>query len=246
MADRPDTPLPPTVYTVTPDTTVVEAAFLMASRRVGDLVVVENMVPVGMVTDRDLVVRVLAAGLDGRATTVRAIMSHPLVTITLEQDLGAAVALMAEQGIRRLPIVDEAGRLASILTLDDLLLMDLSHAPALAQVLRRQLRDGRPDTEPAASAALGPPDEPAGAAALTMAAEPAPLGHPAASLTPVPAYGGRPVRAVARATVTPPAPPRHRGRRFGGGGARWTDNLKWFLAIVALSAFAAFLVWLLS
>lgn len=285
MPDWPDRALPPTVRTVTPETTVAEAAFLMASHHVGTVIVVEDMVPVGMVTDRDLVVRVLATGLNCRTATVRSIMSRPLVTITLDQSLAAAVALMAEHGIRRLPIVDEGGRLASILTLDDLLLLDLDHAPELVKVLRRQLRDGEPEGEPPeapaaaepagqpaaappapsapepVAAAVGPMDEPTAAAALTRAAGPAWLNEPAAAphgegpearyaMRPAPPRAGSAVAVsqVARATVIPPTPHRHRhqARRFGRGGSRWTGNLKWFLAIVALAVLGALLVWLMG
>ncbi|WP_447974737.1 CBS domain-containing protein [Nitrospira sp. Kam-Ns4a] len=134
--------LPSTVCTVTPETTVAEAAAMMAERNVGDLVVVKDMRPVGILTDRDIAVRAVAAGRSPGRTPVHTIMSWPLITITWDQDIGSAVALMTQHGIRRLPIADEQGRLVPILTLDDLLLLGLDGMPVLTEVLRTQLRCG--------------------------------------------------------------------------------------------------------
>lgn len=135
-----------TVYTVTPDALVGEVATLMVTHGVGDVIVVEEGKPVGILTDRDLVARVMAAGLDGKTVLVRDIMSTPPVTVPRNEEVGTAIALMSHHGIRRLPIVDEAGRLVSILTLDDIIMLSLDGRPELSNIVRRQLRlgDGPP------------------------------------------------------------------------------------------------------
>jgi CBS-domain-containing membrane protein len=147
--------LPTTIYTVAPDALVSDAASLMMSQGVGDVIVAENLRPLGILTDRDLVVRVLAAALDPGSTLVREVMTSPVVTITRNEDLAGAIALMDRHGIRRLPIVDEEGCLASILTLDDIQMLGLSAQPEIVGVIRRQLR---PQQE--AETVLAQPDAP--------------------------------------------------------------------------------------
>jgi len=137
--------LPTTVYTVSPETWASEVADLMRSRDIGDVVVVRDGKPVGIVTDRDLIVKVMAAGSDPRAVQIRTIMSEPLVTVSAKEEVGTAIGLMAAHGIRRIPIVDESGSLVSILTLDDVLQHDLAGSSELTGIIRQQLRPGGKD-----------------------------------------------------------------------------------------------------
>ena len=113
----------PEVATVTGSASVAEAARLMRERHIGCVVVVEGTgrMPVGIVTDRDLVVEVLATGIDPRAVTVGDIMSMPLITASEDGDPLRTLKVMRIRGIRRVPIVDAEGRLAGIASLDDLL-----------------------------------------------------------------------------------------------------------------------------
>lgn len=106
------------VVTADPDTSVREVAALMRERNVGSVVLVRDGAPVGIVTDRDLTVSVLA---DGRSGEDRAIdhASAPVATGAPDMDVSAACELLVQHGIRRLPIVDD-GRLTGIVTLDDL------------------------------------------------------------------------------------------------------------------------------
>lgn len=131
-----------TVYTITPDALVGDVATLMVTHGVGDVIVVEEGKPVGILTDRDLVARVMAAGLNGKSVLVRDIMSTPPVTVPQNEEVSTAIALMSHHGIRRLPIVDEAGTLVSILTLDDIIMLSLNGQPELSNIVRRQLRLG--------------------------------------------------------------------------------------------------------
>jgi CBS domain-containing protein len=104
------------VETATP---VAEAAKLLKSENVGSLPVTEGDRLVGMVTDRDIVVRVVAEGKDVQLATVGEIASRDLVTIDPQQDLDEALRLMAKHQVRRLPVVEEDGRLVGILAQAD-------------------------------------------------------------------------------------------------------------------------------
>ena len=162
----PEDGLPTTLYTVPPDARVGEVAGLMAVKGVGAVVVVENQQPIGILTDRDIVVRVTAQMLDAEKIQVREAMSLPLVTVPKQEDARVAFALMRRCGIRRLPIVDERGHLFSIITLDDVLLLRLAGQDDLADIIRQQLHPDCKAGEPAGPAKdrfakLGPPALPA-------------------------------------------------------------------------------------
>lgn len=103
---------------ITPDTTVQEAARLMKSEDVGALPIVEDGRLTGVVTDRDLAIRGIAEG-RGAETTVRELASKDIVTIEAQQSLEEAARLMAEHQVRRLPVVEEDGRLVGMLAQAD-------------------------------------------------------------------------------------------------------------------------------
>jgi len=105
--------------TVGSDVTVVEAARVMRDDDFGLVPVVDGDRLVGTVTDRDIAIRVVAEERDPSSTTVREIASADLVTIDPEQELGEALRLMAQHQIRRLPVVEEDGRLVGIVAQAD-------------------------------------------------------------------------------------------------------------------------------
>jgi CBS domain-containing protein len=107
------------VETVASDATLEEAAARMKELDVGSLPVRDGERLLGVVTDRDITVRATAVGEHPRAVTVREVMTPVVVTCTEDQDVEAAARLMEEQQIRRLPVVDGAGRLVGILSLGD-------------------------------------------------------------------------------------------------------------------------------
>jgi CBS domain-containing protein len=113
------------VVIVQRDSTVHEAAKLMRQHHVGDVVVIEErkgvQVPVGIVTDRDLVVEIMAPDLLQMVITVGDIMAPKLVTVKDSTGIYEAIQYMRSEGVRRLPVVDSNGGLIGILTLDDLL-----------------------------------------------------------------------------------------------------------------------------
>ena len=99
--------------------TVREAAQLMEQAGVGTVVVLDDVRPVGIVTDRDLVRRVLARGVPDDAR-VDGVMSTPLVTIDADAEVRAAYAIFRDRRVRRLVVV-RGGELAGVLSIDDLL-----------------------------------------------------------------------------------------------------------------------------
>jgi CBS domain-containing protein len=125
---------------------VVAAAQLMRQHHVGTLVVVEEQgeqrLPVGIVTDRDVVVEVVAKEIPFDAVSVGDIMSFDLLTAREEDDLWDTLAGMRARGVRRVPVVDDAGGLVGLVTVDDLLDLLAEELGALARVIRReQLRE---------------------------------------------------------------------------------------------------------
>jgi CBS domain-containing protein len=99
-------------------TTVVEAARVMAQEDVGPVPVVEGGRVVGLVTDRDIVLRVVAEGRDPNSTTIGEIASTDLVTVEPDTNLDEALNLMAQNQVRRLPVV-EGGELVGIVAQAD-------------------------------------------------------------------------------------------------------------------------------
>jgi CBS domain-containing protein len=131
-----------TVFT-TRETTVGEAAKLMREHHVGTLVVVEQVnggkrVPVGIVTDRDAVVEVMATGLDPNTITVGDIMAPDLVTARENEGLLETMQIMRYKGVRRLPIVGRTGELIGIVSIDDLLEVLAEELSELAKVSGRE------------------------------------------------------------------------------------------------------------
>jgi CBS domain-containing protein len=105
--------------TIEPDKPVAEAARIMKQEDAGVVPVTENGRLTGMVTDRDIAIRVVAEGKDPQSTSVREVASTDLVTIDPQQDLDEALRLMAKHKVRRLPVVEEDGRLVGVVAQAD-------------------------------------------------------------------------------------------------------------------------------
>ena len=131
----------------TRDTTVAAASKLMRHGHVGSLVVVDQLnggrrVPVGIVTDRDIIVEIVATGLDPAVITVGDIMSTELVTARETDEVNEVLRAMRTKGVRRMPVVDAEGQLAGIVTVDDLLETVAAQISDLAgAVAREQARE---------------------------------------------------------------------------------------------------------
>ncbi|MER0204880.1 MAG: CBS domain-containing protein [Nitrosomonas sp.] len=128
------------VIVIQRDATIVEAAKLMRQFHVGALIVVEKrdgrQIPAGIVTDRDLVVEVVATELDAAVITVGDIMAAEVFTIKESTASHEAIEFMRHKTIRRLPVVDESGELTGILTLDDALQLLSEELLDLAKLVR--------------------------------------------------------------------------------------------------------------
>jgi len=107
------------VVSIDSEATVKDAASKMAQQEIGSLVVMEQNKPVGIITERDLLSRVLALGRNAVATQVKMIMSKPLICGRPDMDVTEATRFMVAKGIKKLPITQE-GNLIGILTLTDL------------------------------------------------------------------------------------------------------------------------------
>jgi len=95
------------VVTVDAETTIYEAAKIMGEKKIGSVVVTKDSKPIGIFTERDLLTKVIANGLDMRNTNVTIPMSSPLITVDEETSVKDAIILMAGRKIMRLPVVRE-------------------------------------------------------------------------------------------------------------------------------------------
>ncbi|HEY7557518.1 MAG TPA: CBS domain-containing protein [Candidatus Binatia bacterium] len=109
------------VVTISPDATVLEAAKLMHSKHIGCLVVTEEFRPIGIITDRDILLKVVASEKMPAETAVKQIMTTNPTLVNVNYDVLDAVRLMRNRGVRRLPVVDEHRHLLGIITMDDVL-----------------------------------------------------------------------------------------------------------------------------
>jgi CBS domain-containing protein len=108
------------VVTAESNVSVTDLATTMEAENVGSVVIVEGEEPTGIVTDRDLALRVLAGGRDPDELTASDVMTDGLLTVDPDAGFYEATELMAENAIRRLPVTDEDGTLVGIITADDL------------------------------------------------------------------------------------------------------------------------------
>lgn len=106
------------VHTVEPDANVLEAAELMAAKKVGSIIVMHKGRPVGIITERDIVVKVLAARKEASSTKIVEIMSKPLIIVEPSRSVKDAAKLMLDMDIRRLVVVENE-TLMGIITIRD-------------------------------------------------------------------------------------------------------------------------------
>lgn len=131
------------VDTARAEESVQAAAQRMGTRRVGTLIVVdEQNTPVGVLTDRDVAVRVVAWGRDPHRTTVSEVMTTGVTTIPQRTEVEEALALMRSKTVRRLPVVDDRGHLVGVISLDDILTLLAREFRELGQLLGEE----RPDS----------------------------------------------------------------------------------------------------
>lgn len=124
------------------DAGVLEVAQLMRNHHVGDLIVAERrngrLEPLGIVTDRDLVVKVLAEGVAAEALTAGDLMTRELVTVAETASVHEAIERMRAEGIRRLPVVGADGAMVGVLSADDVTEFIAEELTGLARIGPRQ------------------------------------------------------------------------------------------------------------
>ncbi len=122
--------------------TIAEAAKLMRDQHAGSVLIVNEQdgkrVPIGIVTDRDLVVEVIAPELDPDAITVGDIMMTSFVVVKEDTGVSEAIQYMRAKGVRRLPVVDAEAKLLGIVTLDDLLILLAEELDTLAKLVAQE------------------------------------------------------------------------------------------------------------
>jgi CBS domain-containing protein len=124
---------------VGPNDSVLTAAERMRQRTVGCLVVVEQgQRPVGIITDRDLVIRVVADERNPAATTVAEVMTKFPDLVNDDTPIETALGMMRRRAFRRLPVIDKTGQLAGLVTLDDILMLLAEEFMQIGDLLGRE------------------------------------------------------------------------------------------------------------
>jgi len=130
------------VVTATRETSILDAARLMRDHHVGCLVVVEtrgeSVEPVGIVTDRDIVLEVIAEGVDLNTVTTGDIMTFALLKVAEADSVFDTAQRMRARGVRRVPVVSAAGALAGIIALDDILQLLSEELSLLSRLTLRE------------------------------------------------------------------------------------------------------------
>jgi CBS domain-containing protein len=122
----------PGPVTISSQASLTDAARVMRDNNIGDVIVCDDSVPLGILTDRDIVVRAVATGSDNKTTTVGQVCSRDIVAVDPDDDLDRAVSLMRGQSVRRLPVVQD-DQVVGIVSLGDIA---IDHDPlsALADI----------------------------------------------------------------------------------------------------------------
>jgi CBS domain-containing protein len=134
------------VVTASPDDTVKDIAETMEEENVGSVVVVDSGEPVGIVTDRDVAVRVVARGEDPETTSASDVMSEDLVVVNSHDGISDLIDTLDAAGVRRMPVVED-GEISGIVTLDDiavLLAVELEGISDEMTSLSNVIRSGSP------------------------------------------------------------------------------------------------------
>jgi signal-transduction protein with cAMP-binding, CBS, and nucleotidyltransferase domain len=127
------------VVTASPEASVREVARLMSESNVGSVVIMtDDCCPIGIVTDRDLVTRVMAPDRNPKTTKIREVMTTDLVVVEENTGLYEALQCVRDKGIRRLPIVDGDGKLVGIITMDDIIRLLGQELQCMGEVIREK------------------------------------------------------------------------------------------------------------
>lgn len=125
------------VVTADPDASAASIAQKLESNNVGSVVITDGTTPVGIVTDRDLALTMVDDGADPSVTTARDVMGEDLITADKSEGAFDLCSTMCDNGVRRMPIVDD-GELVGIVTLDDMLQLLADELQHLSTVVARE------------------------------------------------------------------------------------------------------------
>ncbi|MDO8300462.1 CBS domain-containing protein [Lacisediminimonas sp.] len=124
------------------EATLQEAAALMRKHHVGDLIVIDKdpaqRIPLGILTDRDIVIETVATGLDVATFTAGDVMSAPVVTVPEDAGFVEALRVMRNRGVRRLPVTNSEGTLVGLVSADDILQLLAEEMSMLARTAAQQ------------------------------------------------------------------------------------------------------------
>ena len=126
------------VVVVNQGTPIKEAVKFMEEKNIGSVIVVGGGKPVGIATDRDILLRVVNKGLDPEKSSVDEVMTKEIVTLKESMGLFEALEQVKGKGIRRFPIVDARGNLKGIMTLDDIIYLLGKEMADVASIIERE------------------------------------------------------------------------------------------------------------
>ncbi|MFH1306580.1 MAG: CBS domain-containing protein [Candidatus Micrarchaeota archaeon] len=109
------------VHTLDVKKFVSDAAKMLREKKVGSIIIIEGKDAIGIITERDIVYKVVAEGKDAKKIPLKGIMSKPLKTLKAEQTVHEAALAMRQSNIKRLPVLDKKGKLVGIITESDLM-----------------------------------------------------------------------------------------------------------------------------
>ncbi len=123
------------VVSVSPQTTIAFVSDLMKEKKIGCVIITENHKPVGIVTDRDLAIRVDLTNNETSSHEISTIMTTDVSTIRKDTGIFEAVQVMKSSKVRRLPVVDMGGRLVGLITVDDIIRLLARELSEIARVI---------------------------------------------------------------------------------------------------------------
>jgi CBS domain-containing protein len=131
-----------TVETVTPSTSVYDAVKRMAEKNIGALLVMEDVKIVGVITERDYARKIVLSGRSSKETPVRDIMTFPVMYVRPDQTNEECMALMTDNRVRHLPVMDE-GKLIGLISIGDLVKDIISEQKFIIDQLEHYIKGDR-------------------------------------------------------------------------------------------------------
>jgi len=119
-----------------------KAAELMKDHNIGAIIVIKDKntskTPCGIITDRDIMIKWLEKGIDNQALTVGQVMSQDLLTIKQNQSILDAISALSEKGVRRAPVINQAGEVIGIISIDDIFVLLAKEMDAISKIAQKQ------------------------------------------------------------------------------------------------------------